>query len=246
MHRVANVHYRVKETGSTIPEATSSESSMAEVTIVNQEEGVDAIPSAGGSIEPETSLRSVEEDIQEAAEEESDSGGEAHVYDTPFVNISQQHLISNSQQNITNSMCDNSTREYFQNSLSESFSLDIQESQQDIETAAGNSVLDQPAVTITLTFEDESHVQDIPGFHDPELKGVDEESGGLCVTVPPNIYSSQILSTVTENQDDCQEETETCGTETAGMGIEIGSEIHTYMNIGKYHENVKSWKILFV
>lgn len=203
-----------------------------EVNNINQEEQINETADETESAQPETSLRSGEEDTQPAVEQDNDSEGETH---TPFVNTNQELLIHNSQHNITEIICDNSTHENVQNSRSVKFSPDIQQSQQNMETAAGNSatVKNDSAVTISLTLEDGSHLHDIPGFHDPELKADDEICSGLHVNAPPTIYSSQILSTVIDNQDGYEEETERYGTGIGEVGMDTESENHTYMGTGK-------------
>ena len=156
----------------------------------------------------ERSLRLSEEVTSEGIEEESASEGEAHMYDVPFENsvVSDQHQSTSSRQNMTDGVSDNSIRQDFHNNQLESHSLDVRESQQDRESAVGNDATDltNPSVTVTVTIEDDSHLNDIPAFHDPELRDDDENNNGLCVNAPPTIYSSQILSTVVHDQEEAE------------------------------------------
>lgn len=211
--------------------------SSIEVNNTNQEEQINVIIHETSSTQPETRLRSGEADTQPAVEEDNGSEGEVHTSNPTFVNTSQEHLMSNSQQNIAESICDNSTCENGQTSSSVCFPPDILlQSQHNMETtAAANSatVKMNSAAINTLTFEDDSHLHDIPGFQDPELKGDDEICSGLHVTAPPNIYSSQILSTAINNQGWYEGETESYRTGIAGIGIDTESESHTYINTGK-------------
>ena len=177
------------------------------------------------SVGTERNLRLSEEEPSEEIEEEIESEGEAHMYDVPFdhIVVSQQHQSTNSRQNMTDGISDNSIRQGYHNNQPECLSLDMQESQQERETAVGNYATSSmnPSVTVTVAFEEDSHLRDIPGFHDPELRGDDEhDNNGLCVNIPPTIYSSQILTTVVHDNEEEDYNQHGMGTPDIGIGTE--------------------------
>ena len=238
---MTNAHYRRQATTATIQD-DNFESSM-ESDVVNQEQQAHAVPHEG-SREPELGrVRSNDESesLHEVTEGEGNETRErAHMYHTPYENsgaVSQQHQGSSGQQ---------TTREYthhshsidetFQNNQLESVSTGAQESQQQWRETAAHAVdKNAAAVTVTLTFEDGSDLHNIPGFQDPELKGEDGDDGRLRVNAPPDIYSSQILSTVVNDEEEGGYGIEIATSMEMGNGSEIPSNhgIDIIFNTGK-------------
>ena len=228
MCRVTNAHYRRRVSTAITPD-DNSKSSM-ESDAVNQEQQAQVVPH-DGSGEPEMRrVGSNDESLHAVTEGEGDeTGGGAHMYDTPYENrgASQQYRGSSDNREYTHPS--HSIDETFQNNQPESVSTVTEESQQWRRQTAAVSK-NAAAVTVTLTFEDGSNLHDIPGFQDPELKGEDEGDGGLRVNAPPDIYNSQILSTVVNDEEEggygYRVEGEESGIETAtSMGMGSGSEI---------------------
>ena len=226
--------------GATITPEDISESAV-ELSMVNQEqEG----PNEGLG-DPERSVRFDEEDLQESMEVEHFSEEEAHTYDTPFDNtrIYPQHQDSSDQQTIIGDTLAHTVQENHHNNQLENVLPVIEESQQNTAAATSSLATKNAPVTVTLTFEDGSHLHDVPGFQDPELREEDEEDGRLHVNAPPNIYSSQILSTVVNDQDEGGDGYEVGGggrysdqdgTETIDLGMGIESDFssrHRSMDI---------------
>ena len=224
MPRVTNAHYHRQATTAIIPD-DNSEASM-ESGAVNQEPG-------RISSNEEISLH----EITAKREGEGEIGLEAHMYDTPYKNsmaMNQQHQSGSSDQQTSSreyTHRSHSVDETCQNNQPETVSTVSQESQQQRRDTAAHAVnKNAAAVTVALTFEDGSDLHIIPGFHDPELKGENCDDSRLRVTAPPDIYSSQILSTVVNDEEDegngCRVEGEEYGTETvANMGMGNGSEV---------------------
>ena len=201
---MTNVHYYDRRAAASIPDDRSitpmevSEEPPHEIvcTITSIEEGA------------RVRIRIDERDVEPATEASNGTEREEtrqRMYDSsvsPGADITptcQQHQNHGSQQNITeSSSCDNTAHETFQNRPFESFSTSTQESQQTkIPTHTGNAVnTNRSALALKPTFRDDSQLLDIPGFHDPELHGDSDDPKGLCVSAPPDIYNSQILSTV--------------------------------------------------
>ena len=242
MCRVTNAHYRHQTTTAIIPD-DNSKSSM-ESDAVNQEQQAHAVPYEG-SREPELRrMRSNDESLHEVTEGEGDeTGGRAQMYDTPYENsgdVSQQHQSSSGQQ-ITREYThhSHSIDETFQNNQLESVSTVTQESQQQRRETAAHAVdKNSAAVVVTLAFEDGSDLHNIPGFQDPELKGEDGDDGRLRVNAPPDIYSSQILSTVVNNEEEggygYRVEGEEYGMEIANRSeIPSSNGIDIILNTGK-------------
>ena len=221
---MTNAHYHHQATTALIPEADDNSECSMQLDAENQE---CAAPYEGSAGEQELRIRSNEESPHEISEGEGELRGGAHMYDTPYENrgaISQQTSREYTHHS-------HSIDETFQNDQPESVSTVVQESQQQGKKTAAQAVnKNTAAVTVTLTFEDDSDLHDIPGFQDPELKGEDGNDGTLRVNVPPDIYSSQILSTVVNDEEEegysCRLEGEEYGTETAAdMGMGNGSEV---------------------
>ena len=206
---VTNVHYYNRRAAASIPDDRSitpmeaSEEPPHEIvrTIMSVEEGTRArVRINEREIEPATEAASNNTEREETRQYMCHSSVPPVADITP---TGQQHQSRMSQQNTTESLCDNSTHETFQNRSSESFSTSTQESQQTkIPTNTGNNVnMKSSALAMKPTFRDDSQLLDIPGFHDPELQGDSDDPKGLCVSAPPNIYNSQILSTVYPEDD---------------------------------------------
>lgn len=211
-----------------IPDNRSGSPTEANAMDQEIESNVDGsgVPCTSESRETVRSSRVSEEGLEDEIDESGDSDGESHMYDTPFDGgaMSQQQQSSTCRQTVAaEGTCYNSIQQQFQNNQLESLSQDHEESQSTRETVAGTENTTEeanPDVTVTINFDDGSHFfHDIPGFHDPELKEDDADNNGLHVIVPPNIYSSQILSTVTHDQDEEPAEGtyEHNGTETTGI-----------------------------
>ena len=194
--------------------------------------------------EEETELRRVNDTLHGTIEEGAGRVGEEHVCDTLYENAraiqQQQQSESSGHQHTGKSgeyIHSHSTDKSFQNNQFENVSTITQESHQESwgETAAAATVTQTYAATVTLTFEDGSNLHDVPEFQDPELRGDEEDGGRLRVNAPPNIYSSQILSTVVSDEDKVgcgysKPEAKEHGTETVAnynMGMDTGSEIAT-------------------
>lgn len=216
---------------------------MESDAVIQEHQQAQGVPYSDGSGEPEPRRGgSNDESLHEVIEGEGDGtgGAGAHMYDAPYENSgpSQQHQSFSDQPETSSRELythhSHSIDETFQNNQPEIVSTVTEESQQRRrETAAVNE--NAAAVTVTLTFEDGSNLHDIPGFQDPELKGEDEDGGGLWVSSPPNIYSSQILSTVVNDEQEGGYGTETAIRMEMGNGSEIPPShgIDIIFNTGK-------------
>lgn len=247
---MANAHYHPQTTTAIIPDNNSEFS--VEFGAENQDQLAHTVPyeAQGSAGEPELRRKRSNEEslLHDEGEEETREG--AHMYDTPYVNSgarSQQlHDCSDQQTSREYTHHSHSIDETLQNTQPESVPPVTQESQQQRREPAAHAVnQNTAAVTVTLTFEDGSDLHNIPGFQDPELKGEDgDDDGRLRLNVPPDIYSSQVLSTVVNDEEGegtgYRREGEEYGTETAaskgmGNGSEIPSShgIDIILNTGK-------------
>lgn len=233
---MTNAHYHCQATTAIVPDDSSEFSAELGQAVENQEQLSHPVPYEGGSAgEPELRRkRSIEESLLQ--EGEGETRERAHVYDTPYENsrARSQQLRSSSDQQTSREYThhSHSINDTLQNTQPESVPTVTQESQQQRREAAAHAVnQNTAAVTVTPTFEDGSDLHSIPGFQDPELRGDDgDDDGRLRLNAPPDIYSSQVLSTVVNEEEGegsgYRQEGEEYGTETAvGTGMGNGSEI---------------------
>lgn len=236
---MANVHYHKRSAGASIPDDRSVTPMEA------SEEPPHEIICTIRSREDETRMRSRTNESERVIEVENDRGG--HMYDIPFDGDtldSQQHLINSTsdRQNIVESSRSDSTNETIQNNRVESLSPSTRESKQNkMPVITGNAGITgtSTAATVIPTLADDSQLLDIPGFQDPELQGENSDGNGLCVSAPPNIYSSQILTNDRDNicelvlDEQSTQHVYRAELTTSSMGI-VGSDVtDVTLNTGK-------------